>query len=99
MSANPAELWRQSDVRYKETRTATLITWSTIHAAPSGYEDFAPYIVAIIEFSDGSRTCVQLADCVEEQLTHGMPMRPVFRKMYTPDASGVIPYGTKYIIG
>ncbi len=59
-------------------------------------ENNTPYIVAIIEFADKTRSCVQLADMKEEQLSYGMKLRPVLRKMFDSGEKGVIPYGTKY---
>ncbi len=99
MTSHPSDLWRNTTQRYQEVRPAKLVTWSTIHAAPAGYETMAPYIVAIVEFADKTRATVQLADLEEQDLKHGMKLRPIFRKMYTPGLSGVIPYGTKYTVG
>lgn len=96
MSSHPSDLWRNTAQRYQETRIAKLITWSTIHAAPAGYEEQTPYIVAIVEFDDATRATVQLADVAEQDLFYGMRLRPVFRKIYNPSASSIIPYGTKY---
>ncbi len=99
MTSHPSDLWRNTTQRYQETRPAKLVTWSEIHAAPAGYETMAPYIVAIVEFADKTRATVQLTDVQEQVLKHGMALRPVFRKMYSPEANGVIPYGTKYTVG
>lgn len=92
----PANLWRQFPWRYQETRPATLVTWSTIYAAPRGYEEMVPYTVAIIQFADGSQACVQLTDIDPDKLEYGMKLKAVFRKMHSVDEQSVIPYGTKY---
>lgn len=95
---SPSALWRQFEERYTEARTAKLITWSTIHVGPDGFEADTPYIVAIVEFTDSTRACVQLTDIDESRLDHGMELRPVFRRIRTPNASDVITYGTKYTV-
>lgn len=94
----PASLWRDTDSRYLQRQEAKLITWSTIHVAPEGYEQFVPYIVAIVEFENESRLCVQLTDVVENDLSYGMTLRPVLRKMRKSAPEDVIVYGTKYTI-
>ena len=95
-TTNPAQVWRHFDRRYRQEQTAVLITWSSVYAAPSGFEAQAPYLVAIVELEDKSRVCVQLTDLDEADLTFGMKLKPVLRKMFDAGERGVIPYGTKY---
>ena len=43
-----------------------LLTWSRIDAAPAGFEAYAPYVVGMIELTDGGRALAWLGDSLCE---------------------------------
>ncbi len=57
-----------------------LLTWSRISAAPAGFEQFAPYTVAMLELADGGRALAWLGDSVlEDTLRPGIELQLVPR--------------------
>jgi len=82
--------------QYTFKPSAKLISWSTVHAAPEGFEEFVPYTIAIVELEDGERMTTQLADINENKLVHGMKLFPTFRKYYEHGREGIIHYGIKF---
>jgi len=79
--------------KYKFKEEGRLITWSTIYAAPNGFEDYLPYIVGIVELEDGERVTSQLVEAKEEDLTYKIKVQATFRKIYTDGEGGIIHYG------
>jgi len=56
----------------------TLITYTTAHFAPTGFEDDIPYILAIAESPEGIRLFARLSkDVSEDQLKPGMKLKLV----------------------
>jgi len=66
-----------SDMEWFEiTGSGKLITFSVVNYGPLGFEDRAPYIVAIGEFEDGVKIFATFSQGVEEQdITVGMPLK------------------------
>lgn len=83
-------------VDYKFKPEAKLITWSLVHAAPSGYESYVPYIVAIVELEGQERMTTQIVNADIKQLTQGMLLKPVIRKVFEDGKKGIIHYGIKF---
>src|SRR3990167_740846 len=67
---------------YEYKPAAKLITWSEISAAPQGFAEFAPYIVAIVELEKEVCITSQLVDVDNKNLKYGVSLKPVFRKIY-----------------
>lgn len=67
-----------SDVEWFEiTGTGKLVTYTTIHYGPSGFEDEAPYTLAIADF-DGLRVFGRISKDVEvESVVPGMAVKVV----------------------
>jgi len=56
----------------------TLITYTTAHFAPTGFEDDVPYILAVAESPEGIRLFARLSkDVSEDQLKPGMKLKLV----------------------
>ena len=65
--------------------------------APSGYEEQAPYTVALIKLAEGPVVTAQLTDLGEDEVTIGMPVEMVTRKLRTDgDERGMLVYGYKF---
>lgn len=52
------------------------------------------YPVALVELAEGPRIVAQLVDTLLEEITIGMPVEVVLRKIYTEE--GVVRYGYKF---
>jgi uncharacterized OB-fold protein len=54
----------------------TLLSWTRISAAPSGFEALAPYTLGLVELDDGGRALAPLGPSVpEDSLRIGMRLR------------------------
>ncbi len=72
-------------------------SFTTIYEAPSGYDQNAPYTVALIKLSEGPMITAQLTDLGEEPVEIGMPVEMVTRKIRNDgDERGLIVYGYKF---
>ncbi len=59
---------------------ATLVTFTKIVAAPTGFEDVAPYIVGVVDLAEGGRALAWFGDTVpEEEIAIGMELQVVPR--------------------
>ena len=76
--------------------TGKVITYTVIRSASDQFEFTTPYVLAIVELDEGPRMTAQIAINPEE-VTIGMPVKRVFRRIATDGESGIIHYGTKFI--
>lgn len=53
----------------------TLVTYTTIHVAPTGFENFAPYTIGVVELEEGGKLLAWLEGIKEENLKIGMRLR------------------------
>lgn len=59
---------------------ATLNSFSRIEAAPTGFEDIAPYIVGVVDMEEGGRALAWFGDTLkEEEIQIGMKLQVVPR--------------------
>lgn len=77
-------------------KSAKLVTWSRVDAAPSGFERYKPYIMAILELENGERLTTQVVDVDYDKLQKGDTLFPLFRKYFQDGDDGVIHYGLKW---
>ncbi len=71
-------------------------SYTTVYNAPEGYEEFAPYTVAIIKLVEGPLVTAMLTDIDNGEVTIGMPVEMVTRKLRTDGNQGIIVYGYKF---
>jgi hypothetical protein len=66
-------------------------------SAPVGYEQSAPYTMALVQLEEGPVVTAQLTDLGEQGVEIGMPVEMVTRKIRTDmDDRGIIIYGYKF---
>jgi hypothetical protein len=70
-------------------------SYTTVYEPPSGYEEFAPYTVALVKLEEGPLITAQLTD-LDSEPKIGMPVEMVTRKLRTDGARGMIVYGYKF---
>lgn len=71
-------------------------SFSTIHAAPAGFEKFVPYMVALIRLAEGPLITAQLTDVNEDEVKIGMPVEMVTRVLREDGERGMLVYGYKF---
>lgn len=65
-----------------------LYSFTTIHSAPAGFEQWAPYVIGVVELEEGGRLMAPFHDQIcEEQLEVGMRVQ-VAPVRYEPDGVG-----------
>lgn len=73
-----------------------LWSFSVLRQAPTGFEQAAPYPVAIVRLEEGPLITAQLADCDENDLAIGMPVEMVTRRLMDTGPDGMLVYGYKF---
>ncbi len=72
-------------------------SYTTIYEAPAGYDETAPYTVALVKLEEGPLVTAQLTDVDEESVQIGMPVEMVTRKLRQDgDERGMLVYGYKF---
>ncbi len=71
-------------------------SFSTVYNAPAGYEEYAPYTVALVKLVEGPVLTAQLTDLGETEPEIGMPVEMVTRQLRTEGDQGMIVYGYKF---
>jgi len=74
----------------------TVYSFSTVYNPLSQFTEFVPYIVALIDLDEGVRITAQLTDIVPADVTIGMPVEMVIRKISEQSEKGAIVYGYKF---
>jgi len=71
-----------------------IVTYTTISSPPAGFEEYAPYGVALIKLDEGPIVAGQIVN--GEEMGMGKRVAPVFRRLNQDGEAGVIHYGTKF---
>ncbi len=72
-----------------------ILSYTIIRNAPTGFTEFAPYAVAIVELNNGTKLLAQIVDSELENIEIGKEVELVFRKLFVEGEAGVIIYGHK----
>lgn len=72
-----------------------VISFTTVTEAPAGFEEQAPYVLALIALDEGATITAQLTD-LDDAPTIGMRVEMVTRKLRGDGPNGVIQYGYKF---
>jgi uncharacterized protein len=70
-------------------------SYTIVQEPPEGYEDQAPYILALIKLDEGPIVTAQLTD-VDGSVRIGERVEMVTRKLTTDGKKGTIVYGYKF---
>jgi uncharacterized OB-fold protein len=81
---------------YTFSGNGKVYSYSTVYSAPSGYEEFLPYTVALIELDEGPLVTAQLTDVDHDEVEIDMPVEMVTRKLSEEGEDGLIIYGYKF---
>jgi uncharacterized OB-fold protein len=70
---------------------------TTVQDAPAGFEDNAPYTVALVKLEEGPLITAQLTDLGDQDVEIGTPVEMVTRRLRTDgDERGMLVYGYKF---
>ncbi len=96
----PRDVCLECEAPAKELFTFTglgeVYSHTTIYDAPAGFEEYAPYTVALVKLAEGPLVTAQLTDIDPDQVEIGQEVEMVTRKMRTDGAEGMIVYGYKF---
>lgn len=75
-----------------------IYSYTIVTDAPEGFEEQAPYILALIQLDEGALVTAQLTDLPTQTgpVEIGQRVEMVTRKLRTEGASGMIIYGYKF---
>ncbi|MGI6250276.1 MAG: Zn-ribbon domain-containing OB-fold protein [Anaerolineaceae bacterium] len=72
-------------------------SYTHMTTAPAGFEEQAPYTIALVKLNEGPVVTAQLTDLGDEKVHIGMPVEMVTRKIRNDgDERGMIVYGYKF---
>ncbi|MBL8133093.1 MAG: OB-fold domain-containing protein [Anaerolineae bacterium] len=75
--------------------TGEIVSFTTVREAPEGYEDQAPYVLALVRLDEGQMITAQITD-LEDLPAIGDRVEMVTRKLTTEGPRGMIVYGYKF---
>lgn len=94
--SSPVTVWRHhKNIKNYLGKTGKVLVWTKVFVAPSGYEQDAPYFVAMIQFGDGKRMPLQVVDFDGEELKRNQKIITVVRRLSKVKLDEVIEYGIK----
>jgi uncharacterized OB-fold protein len=71
-----------SEIEWKEiSGKGELVTYTTIHAAPQGFEDDKPYTLAMVDLEEGGRALGWIEGLSEDALSIGMALKLEIKKL------------------
>lgn len=71
-------------------------SYSTVYDPPAGFEEYVPYIVALIQLEEGPLVAAQLTDIDPADVEIDMPVEMVTRALRRYGEDGLITYGYKF---
>ena len=81
---------------YTFTGLGEVYSYTTVFDAPDGFEGYTPYTLAMVKLQEGPLVTAQLTDIEGDDVTIGMPVEMVTRKLRTDGEEGMIVYGYKF---
>jgi uncharacterized OB-fold protein len=82
---------------YNFSGNGEVYSFTTVYDPPAGYEEGAPYTIALVQLEEGPLVTAQLTDLGENDLQIGMSVEMVTRKLRsTSDERGMLVYGYKF---
>jgi uncharacterized OB-fold protein len=81
--------------RFTFTGTGEVYSFTTLQDVPEGFEDQAPYTLALVKLDEGPLITAQLTD-LDEPVAIGDRVEMVTRRLTTEGPRGMIVYGYKF---
>jgi uncharacterized OB-fold protein len=74
-----------------------IYSYTAIYEAPAGFDESAPYTVALVKLAEGPLVTAQLTDLGDQAVEIGMPVEMVTRRLRQDgDERGMLIYGYKF---
>jgi hypothetical protein len=87
----------EAKVLYQFSGRGEVYSHTTIYDPPAGYEQYAPYTVALVKLEEGPLVTAQLTDLGDAPVEIGMPVEMVTRRLRQDgDERGLLVYGYKF---
>ena len=87
----------EAKTAYTFSGRGEVYSYTTIYEAPAGYDDQAPYTVALVKLAEGPLVTAQLTDLGDTPVEIGMPVEMVTRRLRQDgDDRGILIYGYKF---
>jgi uncharacterized OB-fold protein len=81
---------------YQFSGRGEVYSFSSVYHPPEGFDEFAPYTVALVKLEEGPLVAAQLTDVEREKVEIGMPVEMVTRRLREDGSKGMIVYGYKF---
>jgi uncharacterized OB-fold protein len=81
---------------YSFSGLGEVYSYTIVQNGPAGFEDQAPYVVALVRLDEGPLVTAQLTDLGDAAPEIGMRVEMVTRRLRTDGESGMIIYGYKF---
>ena len=82
---------------YNFSGKGEVYSYTTVYDPPAGYEEYAPYTVALVKLEEGPLVTAQLTDVGQTPVEIGTPVEMVTRKLRQDgDERGLLVYGYKF---
>jgi len=82
---------------FKLSGNGEVLSYTVIRVPPEGFENYAPYVVAIIRLEEGTNITGQIIGDINN-VEIGKKVKPVFRRITEDNTDGLIHYGIKFEI-
>ncbi len=73
-----------------------IYSFTVVRQPPAGYDEQAPYLLALVRLNEGPMITAQLTDCDPDQITIDMPVEMVTRKLVDLGEDALLVYGPKF---
>jgi hypothetical protein len=91
------ECGKDAKTAYAFSGRGEVYSYTTVYEPPAGYEEYAPYTVALIKLEEGPLVTAQLTDLDNGKVEIGAPVEMVTRKLRQDgDERGLLVYGYKF---
>ena len=87
---------REAQQAFQFSGRGEVYSFTTVFHPPAGFEEYAPYTVALVKLEEGPMVTAQLTDVEPDQVSIGQPLEMVTRKLRDDGRQGVISYGYKF---
>ena len=88
-------IYRQQNI-FEFSGRGEVFSYTTVNNPPEGYQESAPYTVALVKLEEGPLITAQLTDVENDDVKIGLPVEMVTRKLRTYGDEGLIIYGYKF---
>ena len=90
------ECAEEAKTPYQFSGKGEVYSYTTVYDAPEGYEEQAPYTVAIVKLDEGPLVTAQITDTDNNKVEIGQKVEMVTRKLRQDGERGMLVYGYKF---